>query len=82
MAFESMTTETLVKLSGLALRISRILATIGLSVHPHDAARSNHTMWPVAHVVVMSGAFLNLFHGLDGGRTRRGWRGPIAIPAC
>lgn len=60
-----MTTEALLRLSGLALLASGILATIGFSVHPHDAEGSNHTRWLVAHVVVMSGALLNLL-GLMG----------------
>lgn len=60
-----MTTETLLKLSGFALLLSGILATIGFSVHPHDSAGSNHDMWLVAHVVVMSGGLLNLL-GLVG----------------
>jgi hypothetical protein len=59
------TTETLVKLSGLALLSRGILATIGFSLHPHDAAGSNYPRWLVAHVAVMSGALLNLL-GLVG----------------
>lgn len=71
-----MKTETLLRLSGLALLLSGVLATIGFSVHPHDAAGSSHTMWLVAHVVVMSGALLNLL-GLVGLYLR--WAGRLGL---
>lgn len=77
-----MTTETLLRLSGLALLLSGILATIGFSVHPQDATGSNHTMWLVAHIAVMSGAILNLL-GLLGlylrSASRLGLTGLIAF---
>jgi hypothetical protein len=60
-----MTHKTLVKLGGLALLLSGILATIGFSAHPHDSAGSNQGMWVAAHVVIMCGGFLNLL-GLVG----------------
>jgi hypothetical protein len=55
----------LVRLSGVALLLSGILATIGFSVHPHDANGSNRGWWLAAHVAVMGGGFLNLL-GLVG----------------
>ena len=60
-----MPAKTLVKWSGVALLLSGVLATIGFSMHPHDAAGSNRAAWLVAHVVIMSGGFLNLL-GLVG----------------
>ena len=60
-----MTPKSLVKLSGIALLLSGILATVGFSIHPHDSAGSNHAIWLGAHVLVMSGGVLNLL-GLVG----------------
>ena len=60
-----MTPRSLVKLSGIALVLSGVLATVGFSMHPHDSASSNHGVWLAAHVLVISGGFLNLL-GLVG----------------
>jgi hypothetical protein len=60
-----LTPKSLVKLSGVALLLSGILAIVGFSVHPHDSASSNHGIWLGAHVLVMSGGLLNLL-GLVG----------------
>ena len=60
-----MTPKSLVKLSGIALLFSGIVATVGFSMHPHDSAGSNHATWLGAHVLVMSGGVLNLL-GLVG----------------
>ena len=60
-----MTPKSLVRLSGIALVLSGIFATVGFSIHPHDSAGSNHATWLGAHVLVMGGGVLNLF-GLVG----------------
>jgi hypothetical protein len=60
-----LTPKSLVKLSGIALLLSGILATVGFSIHPHDSAASNHGIWLGAHVVIISGGLLNLL-GLVG----------------
>lgn len=60
-----MTPKSLVRMSGIALLLSGILATVGFSIHPHDPALSNHGMWLWAHLLVISGALLNLL-GLMG----------------
>jgi hypothetical protein len=54
------TLNTLIRLGGLALLTSGILTTLGFLIHPHDSAGSNHGTWVGAHVVIISGGFLNL----------------------
>ncbi len=60
-----MTTERLIKLAGVALIGSGILATIGFSVHPHDSSGSNHVMWLFGHILIVLGFLMN-FLGLVG----------------
>lgn len=77
-----MTIKTLIRLGGLALLASGILATLGFSIHPHDSTGSNHGIWVVAHVVVMSGFWLNLL-GLIAlylvSASRLGWSGLLGF---
>lgn len=60
-----MTPGSLVKLGGIALLLSGIMATVGFSVHPHDPEGSSRALWLGAHVLVMAGSVLNLL-GLVG----------------
>ena len=60
-----MTSESLIKLSGVALILSGVLATIGFSIHPHDSAGSNHGLWVGGHILIITGFFMGLL-GLAG----------------
>ena len=60
-----MTVERLIKLAGVALIGSGILATIGFSIHPHDPSGSNHAMWLFGYILIILGFFMNLL-GLVG----------------
>jgi len=61
----NLTPRILVKLSGIALLLSGILATVGFFIHPHDSAPSNRGIWLGAHILVIGGGLLNLL-GLVG----------------
>src|SRR5262245_52935535 len=56
----AVTAKSLVRLSGIALLLSGILVTVGFFLHPHDSAGANGRLWLAAHIVIMSGGFLNL----------------------
>ncbi len=60
-----MTSESLVKVTGIALILSGVLATIGFSLHPHDSTGSNQVLWVGAHTLVMAGFLMGLL-GLAG----------------
>jgi hypothetical protein len=60
-----MTTEKLVKLVGIGLTASGVLATIGFSIHPHDPLGANYVPWIGGHVLIFLG-FMAGFLGLVG----------------
>ena len=60
-----LTSESLVKVTGIALILSGVLATIGFSLHPHDSTGPNQVLWVGAHTLVMAGILMGLL-GLAG----------------
>lgn len=50
-----MTAEKLIKLAGMGLVASGVLATIGFSIHPHDPFGANYVTWISGHALILLG---------------------------
>lgn len=59
-----MSSDTLIKLSGIGLLCSGFLVAVGFSIHPHDPLGANFAGWIAGHILIIGGfsaSLLGLF---------------------